>query len=410
MTEINGISLGIDFGTTYSKVCFRFRGSREFVKFGETQFRESIVYLHNDKLYYYRPVENSPPVKYFKYSIIGEELKNSEIDPKLSSVFFLMCLIEESKKYIKDFLSKKGWNENIGDFLSINMGAPIDNFIGDENVKNGKIYNKIIHSAKEMVQCDLLENYSCDLQKIQDYFGCIKNESTNNILPELYAETCTYLAHTNTADGLYAIIDIGGGTVDIGIFEKRGVEIFVRVKEIWCNGVEVLIAKTHDKSGLDTDTIRRYISERNCNLNEDAIKFLNEQKQEFNNIFNKVLSNLREYYALNKSISRYNENKIINILICGGGANCEWYRKCIDFNNLIEDNEFNHEGIPNKRLLISYALAQPLEDIKTEIKSWPLSEKTVKLSIKEYAEKENKRQDEENIEKPRPLWVPRKRK
>jgi hypothetical protein len=379
------VILGIDFGTTFSKACFRYGTTLEFVKFNDKKtssyFKESIVYFKNNKLYYY-PVENSKQIKYFKYSIIGNELQSKEIElnPEILSVFFLSCLIKESKNYIENFLSKK---EGI---KIVNIGAPVDNFI-DNKKYNQKynIFNKIIHFA-EQVSTHIEEDYSYDLDKLKEEYEIFKDDRTknNNVLPELYAECCSYLSNPNVEDGFYAIIDIGGGTVDFGVFSKLGRDIYLRGNKVWCMGVEVIITEICTKSGLTDKGIRDYIFKLNGKLNEKAILSLEELKSKFEEIFVKMLIEL--YKFLDKP-SKMN----ISVLICGGGANCKWYEniiKKIKLGNAVHlaFRELNDKNIPDNRLRISESLAQYLEYIPNKIKGWPLSQE--ELAILEEQRKE----------------------
>ncbi|MCL2283698.1 MAG: hypothetical protein FWC26_10340 [Fibromonadales bacterium] len=391
---MKAILVGIDFGTTFSKVCFRRGEDPEFIKFNETFFKESIVYFHNEKLYY-NSTENSTPIKYFKYSIIGDELrdKKDKYESELISVFFLSCLIKESKKYIENAIGEKIEIIN-------NMGAPIDNFIGNEKYR--KIYNKIIHIAERVSEL-IEECYSCDLENLKYYYESLDNdEARDNVWPELYVESYSYLKNSNIGNGYYAIIDIGGGTVDFGVFEKQVIEesehndFYARAKEVWHNGVEVVIAKTSSESGLNEEEIRSYISEGVGNLNKKALLFLDKLKSEFKDKFVKeLLVMLHEHEKLNVRRSTIMD---VNVLICGGGANCKWYNDIIKNTEIGEGvhlsfSDLTDEAIPSNRLLISDALAKYLGNMP-KIKGWPRTQEEVEQEKNEQRRYLEKKQEE----------------
>jgi hypothetical protein len=384
------VTIGIDFGTSFTKVCFSEGKSFHFVLFNGSKYKPSIIYYDhgNDRLYFVRPSNiDTEEILYFKYSIIEESLPKGRrlsksgvsIKPEiLCGVFYLACLINESKKYIGNYFLNIMKNINIE--WSITMGVPIDNYESG----NKNLYDKILHIANSL--SNDFEKYSVDLPYIDKYYKeheVMKipkyGESRINTLPELYAESLAFLQNRNVANGVYALMDVGGGTVDLAVMLKENQNEFSIVSkdirplgiEIVSNGISACPKYVHEiKHDLKTNN-------QLSNLQYISIQKERTYKEKLRRCFAELVMDLKyKSGATNEAIRK--QNGKLPVLICGGGTNHKWYEDGVLQNRenlkriLVE--ELKLEILPvekllpsnisvNHRLLIAQTLSQPIEYI-----------------------------------------------
>jgi hypothetical protein len=380
------VTIGIDFGTSFTKVCFSEGKSFHFVLFNGSEYKPSIIYYDhgNNRLYFARHSNiDTEEILYFKYSIIEESppkggrlsKSGASIKPEiLCGVFYLACLINESKKYIINHFFNIMKNINIE--WSITMGVPIDNY--ESNNKN--LYDKILHIANSL--SNDFEKYSVDLPYIDTYYKeheAMKipkyGESQINTLPELYAESLAFLQNRNVANGVYALMDVGGGTVDLAVMLKENQNEFSIISkairplgiEIVANGISARPKYVH-KIKHDLKTNKQL-----SNLQYISIQKERAYKEELRRCFAELVMDLKDK---NEAIRK--QNGKLPVLICGGGANHKWYEDGVLQNRenlkriLVE--ELKLEILPverllpsnisvNHRLLIAQSLSQPIEYI-----------------------------------------------
>jgi len=345
MKEIT-INMGIDFGTSYSKVCYQdsVTKKKNYVEFytgtPKSKYKHSKLYFdyNNKNLCYVNPDNYFIDViKYFKYSMIDKSLRqqnhmtsiclNTDYDI-LCCCFFIACLIKNSKKYIKKNLEKQG---NFKYNWAITMGVPVDNYSNEYR----ELYDKILQVAINL--SDNMDNYSIPLEDLNEYYQKHCNieipkyaESPNNTLSELYAECISFLDDPNVSEGLYAIIDIGGATVDMAVIYKKlnnnRDKFGIVSKSIQPLGIEIVIKKIalENKYISDVRKLLRYNGFNtvmsNYNLKEEE-RLSKQMKEAFAILVIEAKEKKRE---LLKS-----QNGVIKVIICGGGAKYEWYKSCI---------------------------------------------------------------------------------
>jgi hypothetical protein len=390
------INMGIDFGTSYSKVCFAERKTFNFVKFDKDEYKPSILYFDykGNLLYYDKPNEtdNIEEIKYFKYSMLNDNLPRSinlaklklSVKPEiLCSLFFLACLIKESKEYACNYFKEKRWDFEIDQWY-ITMGVPIDNF---EN-ENHQLYDRLFILADKLsaeltnnaILINNLYKYFLNKQNIQ-----IPEFSTSNLntLPELYAESLAFLQNRNVMTGVYALVDIGGGTVDMAIMFKEAPNKFSIVsKIIQPLGIDIIANNIIDNPNKIEQV--KYVLKKRKNLAE--LSYIsrekeNEYKEMFKQAFATVVVDTNKKNVLsNAKHVLYLNNRTLPVIICGGGANHKWYEDGVlqtgweQLKRIISDerglklkiepvDKLLPKSIKNHRLLIAYILAHPIESI-----------------------------------------------
>jgi hypothetical protein len=386
------INIGIDFGTSFSKVCFSTGKIFNFVKFNGCEYKDSVVYFdyNNNTLFYNKPDSgnNIEEIRYFKYSMIDESLPkgvnlsklNIKTPEVLCSIFFIACLINESKDYIRQYFSNILNKSTIE--WSITMGVPIDNY----DDKNKALYDKILHIAYNLSISNGLSEYSINLSSLDKYYKDNANndipkygESPINTLPELYAESLAFLQNRNVPKGVYALMDVGGGTVDFAIMWKEdnsALKFSMVSKDIKPLGIEIV--SNNIVNNNDTESIRKYMKE--CSTLKELPYIIQGKEKEFKEnlrrTFAKLVMCLKGSKETESAIRERNGK--LPVFICGGGANHKWYEDGI-LKNRENLRPVLREGLKleirpvetllpralniNHRLLISYILSQRVEDI-----------------------------------------------
>jgi hypothetical protein len=388
------VNIGIDFGTSYRKVCFAERKTFSFVNFEGSEYKPSLIYfIQESKSISYTKPENTArfeEIRYFKYSMIDDSLPkskdlaglNTKVKPEiLCSLFFLACLIKESKESAFNFFHKKLGNINIEWFIT--LGVPIDNFANE----NRLLYDKLLNLANKL--SDNITEFSITIKELETYF--IKNKNISiprfqtsnlNTLPELYAESLVFLQNRNVLRGAYALVDVGGGTVDLAMMFKEDNGIFSIVsKNVQPLGIEIISNNiVYKNDGIERARIdlkeKRTLAGLPYIYSEKEGVYKYKFKVAFATIVAElkskdVRSNYYEEHVLNS------HNRTIYIIVCGGGANYKWYEDGILQNQenlrpllkeglrleIVPVNKLLPKSINNHRLLIAYSLSQPVEYI-----------------------------------------------
>lgn len=377
---INSIFIGIDFGTSYTKVSYSYAPTQtpqiETIKWeneNDPLFKQTILYVQNGRLYFDKPAGDNKEVKYFKYSIIEKRLKNNVELTKNSfeemcCVYYLAHILSRALKKIQENLHIANLNELR---ISVNMGVPLENFYKEENKNNKGMYQDILENAILLAGgCKvsailpqnqvLISNFDSVYTEMQNKKAKLKDNWFVNVYPELAAELLLYHKSKFVADGVYAIIDIGGGTVDMALFQKltsfstKNPNMYCLAQKVLPYGIEILQKAP--------DTI-------------SSLKF----KQEFST----MITESKNYLDVN-----YENYKKIDVFFLGGGANNTWYLNNIL--NMYYEFKLERYNIPkfvtrsidafihpedsliikNQRLIISQMLARHRDEIEN-VKGFP---------------------------------------
>lgn len=376
---ITSIYIGIDFGTSCTKVSYSYAPSYtpqiQTIKWdneNEPFFKQTILYIQNGRLYFDKPAGDSKTVKYFKYSIIDKRLKNnveSTINcfEEMCCVYYLAQIIARAINIIKETLHINNMNEIK---ISINMGVPLENFYEAENKNNKGKYQDILEDAvllaggckvKAILPLNqvLISNLDSVYSEIQTKKAKLK--WTVNVYPELAAELLLYHKSDFVPDGVYAIIDIGGGTVDMALFQKlsygptKTANMYCLEQKVLPYGIEIL---QNAPNTISSTAFKQEFS-----------KMLNESK-----VFMDV---------------HYERYKKIDVFFLGGGSNNLWY--VCNIRNMTVEFKLERSGIPplafsrdindfidseemllqkNQRLIISQMLARHRDEIDN-VKGFP---------------------------------------
>jgi hypothetical protein len=297
----------------------------------------------------------------------------------LCSLFFLVCVINEAKGYVRNHFMKNLGNIEIE--WSITMGVPIEKC---EN-ENHQLYDKLLNIANKMSgnQKNLsisIKDLDIYYQKNQDVSIPHFQESNINTLPELYAESLAFLQSRNVDTGVYAIVDIGGATVDMAMMFKeiRGdiTRFSIVSRNIKPLGIEIVSNKVvYDIK--DIEQARGEMRNQKNILDQRYNSSEREYKEKFKEAFATIVVDLKKKNVHINFKHVLDNNKTLQVIICGGGANYKWYENGIlqtrgQLRNILVDGlkleikpveKLLPKHINNHRLLIAYTLALPVENI-----------------------------------------------
>ncbi|MCD1654118.1 hypothetical protein K7J14_05310 [Treponema zuelzerae] len=349
------IIIGLDFGTSYSKVCYSLQGVKGVpVDFMDdngqpTCFKPTKVYFSNKskRLYYTKPQkEVFDCIQYFKYTMIRDVLQKSRCLQKhcgelahnpetLCSVFFIASLLREVFLQIQTKVGQGNAHREIR--WTVNMGVPIENY-DDVNLKR---YDLVLHAGFQL--SSMLTEASINLFELdrmvtgfQNQPDWLKNERLTT-LPELYAESMAYLKDPQTSTGFYTIIDIGGGTTDLATLyisrDNGSPECIFLSQKVIPLGVEALV-DTVSASYQRSDTrekIKNYF-QNTSRLCPDPTLFDESKYKEceklFREAFANVVMNAKEKYR-DKMDLQYKSKNYLPYFMFGGGSEYKWYHSVI---------------------------------------------------------------------------------
>ena len=252
------VYIGVDFGTTYSKVAFQVGDRQGATKYSLRFYHEddeedycipSVLGCSKDgRLVFTQEPEDSGliPVKYFKYSMIEKGVpRNDRLgsvrtanDPqRLCSAFYLAHLLRMARRNIMSHRSLARAAAGAEIRWYVNMGAPVNDF----NAKPKPVYDEALNVAwklSEMTNLPLEIGVE-DLDKLySQWIDPSVWDKRLNTVPELYAEIIMFLQDKSVDTGFYSVIDIGGGTIDMAVFFKR-INAFTKHVEISCVAQDV---------------------------------------------------------------------------------------------------------------------------------------------------------------------------
>jgi hypothetical protein len=317
----------------------------------------------------------------------------------LFSIYFLSCIIKEVKNDIKNKYYK---NINENDIKwEINMSAPINDYQG----KIYDLYYNVLNSA--YILANDFQTKSINIDNINKIYSSVKNGSSKkydilSIHPELFVEAVYFTEDRKPGldYGSYMIMDIGGGTVDIGILWRRKWENSVKYDLVVINilkyGVEIIINELN-KLGIVDQDINSIL--KNGEYNE-KIKFIND-------FFVKNIQKMIDIESIAPKVGIDNITKKL-IYYAGGASNLLWYKNIVGQikNNIITEDKIPIKSSPlnykNKqdahRLIISMELAQPLDGIEMNFGSTIIINAGEIISGNDFSEFEIK---EANIIRPK---------
>ena len=213
------IRLGLDFGTVYAKVAYKLADKVFFVKWN------GIRNTNGDESFFLpcemSETENKTIVlgRYSEQSNVFNNLKEPFLKDNPGENFSLIIIfIAWIFRYVRAWIYKEH-KDIIAErkiVYQINFGKPSNKF----SWKHDDIYKKIVTSAWYLSQ---LNEKDYTVQNAEHIFK--QNIISRNIsleqfdlIPEFAAQIAGYAQSPQRVDGLHMFFDIGGGTIDVSLF------------------------------------------------------------------------------------------------------------------------------------------------------------------------------------------------
>ncbi len=376
------VIIGLDFGTSFTKAYCNIQGDIFPIEF---EVESSSSYYLPSEVYYDKKGKNLAisaksnfiRINYFKYNMINDELK-SQYDghsgiafDELCSAFFLANAIKKLKAAAVQ--RRPGTNLN----FHINMGCPIAN----EESRFKGIYNRVLNVAYVISNMPNIE--MMNLGKIADYYKAYSSKTSPSLrtVPELYAEALWFIEKSSSDAGIYARLDIGGGTVDFATiainFEKGEKKTYIYSQGAKPLGVEILLKKFypqdfHDHRDECLEELRKSTIQIPSHSKENPLVDIQHiHGNAFEILFFQGVMDVKDI-SPRLMQHQFKVNESIPYYTFGGGADLNWYHSIItQHNSFITTAGIPHlqkqrvdTDLPHNRLIVAYQLSQPtLPDI-----------------------------------------------
>ena len=416
------IQVGIDFGTSATKVVFSQLGRRIFrvVSFNHglpnypTYCMPSVGCIGNDgrlllgvsaakeildkewdtglqrlKVVIAGKYENSfkDDVTEEKYYNHFKNHKHKPLDPELLTAVYLAYVMQNARKIIRNVPEYRG---NELDF-AFNICMPIDHI---ENNSLKTVFENVFKWAELIADEWDKSKKNFNPLKVARYLEKCSLEYEPKVfaVPESVASFASYLVSLRKREGLHAIIDLGAGTTDLSICK-----LFIddgKIKTYWYAArnlpegtikIERALAQCIALHSKRKKCTSRDICE--CIINMSSRKREREAtiERKLNNIVLTELINFRdskEYKQTWGSAYRHLQLdqlwKDVEIFVCGGGSNLPHIEKAFSkpwWPNLrttysveklpVPDNyEPGKSGAPFQRMSVAYGLAIPFPQLE----------------------------------------------
>lgn len=225
------INIGIDFGTSFTKVCFRDSGAEHSgvilfqTQNGNAPVIPSIVDISSDGLLHMRhehqPDQKTTSAQYLKMLLVGDEIERDHDDPNKPwlrdantcrglSAWFLSRTLTASIESLKRTETQRLKNRELR--LSANVGVPVAHY----DSPHLDVFCEVLGVAWSWFN---LGNAPTSLVHVSDAYQTAKRDldltlTDFHAVPEIAAAIQSFVIARSAKPGFYVYFDIGGGTVD----------------------------------------------------------------------------------------------------------------------------------------------------------------------------------------------------
>lgn len=397
------INLGIDFGTSFTKVCYRDLNAEESIvaHIGKDgPILSSVVAVDSCGRLHMGDDVNSAErvcrVEYLKMRLAGVCFDSrpplidgfdlgSQLGVRAISAWFLASVVRKSQKWIRSNDSER--LRNRVPVWSANIGIPVKQI----DSKLRPVFLEVFHVAWLWANTDLYP--SAKAARLRDAYCETRNKlkegrDTNSdsidchAVPEIKAAIYPFVMSRNAAPGVYAHFDVGGGTLDGVSFRFQGSE-----NKIICfeSNVERLgIAIASERLGLARDAFEnpRSFDEQIMRLARQDSEESKKLRSEINELVGPVVLAARsktggpfsqEVVDPRPSVPKrlVHPDEKLRMFLGGGGSISKWYRDSIE--STYERFKQQRAGIPRYDL-------QPLPP-PTDLRGVPNGEEPFRHAI-----------------------------
>lgn len=361
-SSIITIHLGIDFGTSYTKVCFRQLETEETEviylnngdKFG---FIESAVKL--DGLKIITPFDENwgdsskqiIKIDNLKMILLDKsftEVNYSAEKMKTIVIFFLAKVIQQVRLSFIEQQAELCFNKMIK--WSASIGVPVKYFDSDEI----PIFQNILNIAWNLSE---VRNLPDSVLEVSELINKAKYQTAvNNVecyaVPEVVAAICSFMKSQAAMENIYIFMDIGGGTFDITSFclidhmgEKQ---INILDTQIEPLGIKIFINKyayaVNDDWDENSEQIKKNVEKCLFNPGRDTHKLPDCHWEQGEEDIKKLVAKAIMYAKDADDKHWFSNMKELHIFLGGGGSESPWYKETI--NRTYVNRKLKNAGIP----------------------------------------------------------------
>lgn len=357
VSETVQIHLGIDVGTSFTKVCYRIRGRGfnhvEVVPLklpGQpTGIIPTVVFEDADSILY-TPLSGSAVLscrahKYLKMKVAGMWGTINRQDHEKNSI--LLCFfIAELLRYCKSLLESVESRRLMGKRLT--WSAKICAPIGEDNPSVMDSFRKVYTKAWKISKSQYPNKYD-DIAELYSDSDTEIDDCLCEPYPEVGAAVYSFLLTRDAAPGLYCYIDIGAGTLDCSAFHLKKDEagashIYVYSTKIAELGIEAI----ERKSGTPGRIMMRNDA-GGYSLSKDLKDSpnLKQFRKAIQSIISSVLIDMRDKARVEGTWGLFLEQ--YDLRLGGGGLRSGWYRSSIQGTESLWSQEDSLRGCFNQR-------------------------------------------------------------
>lgn len=333
MPEPLHVNLGIDFGTSYTKVCYRDVVSEQsgILTFGDEPYLSSIVFVDEyDRLS--TPIGNNDRGSreiFLKMRIGDGNTQEAMYVQALSSYYLAETICGAKREFIRQ---ETELTEGRPIIWSSNIGVPVDHY----DSSRVRLFREVFNVAWMWAESDNVPT------TVADAIGRYQIDSMNttptncHAVPEIVAAVLSFVTSREAREGIYIYFDVGGGTLDGVCFRYE----YDRDRLINCYSAEV--------ASLGVSSLTRHISieERILmrGLTPDELppppilRQLEEYKNKIHTLVGKIIM------AASRRIPERFGGLPLPFFFGGGGAHFKWYQDAIM--NTYWSRQHYNVGIP----------------------------------------------------------------
>jgi hypothetical protein len=203
--------------------------------------------------------------RYFKFnSFFKSSLWHHQISSEKISICYLTNII---------FLLEQNYGDNFYTQMGIPTGDEINDYVNKQNIGSTLLISAFKLREKYATHSDFLNEKYYDLLEKTIIHSQFSNDDLElyglNVIPEAYAGLISLTQSKKIVNGISLLIDIGGGTTDIGLFTiNKELPIIYKVLSI-DKGLNFIIENSSDYS--------------NRTPNEQILLFSNESRNKTSN-------------------------------------------------------------------------------------------------------------------------------
>ena len=373
------INLGIDFGTSFTKVCFRDLGSEvsgtvATGKGGKEALVSSIVAIGSDgRLFLGDSVSGKQPaviVPYLKMRLAGAPIDESlpafeGIDlNKAESVralaaWFLASVIQRSQQWLA--VHEADRLKNRIPVWSANVGVPVEHYDSQALAT----FEEVLGVAWLWVKDDQVPKM---VQQALSSYGFTQPRLVTEVtdfhaVPEIAAAVQSFVMSREAVPGIYVYFDVGGGTVDGVAFNflnfrgERSINFYSgKVEPLGVSAIGTALA---EGATGEIDAVALVKLLKSC-----APSTLAEFVQRIRRLVGYVIMTARQKDGRNwqenafqsadyerKFIGRLSASRMrpLVVFMGGGGSNSDWYRQSIE--STYRAFQHHNAGVPPYKLV-----------------------------------------------------------